>query len=127
MAVAPLKLKRVLPDDFDFPTFQIVWNVNGKNDADTCHLILTGSARTHTAKPRGEIMTLFTVRPNDHQFAGADLFDFCRSACFHSTSRTGASKIRMLTCAATLSAIDRSVRALGASGCAITIGCPISD
>src|SRR6516162_6893615 len=116
MSVAPLELQGVLPNQLDFAKFQIIRNVYRKDDAHARHFVLTGRARAHSTQHRSEIMTLLAVRPEDHQFTRTEFFDLRRSACLHSTSSTGASKLRMLTCAATFSAIDRSVRALGAFG-----------
>src|SRR5437868_12238837 len=102
MSVAPFELKCILTDKFDLSKFQIVRNMDWKNDAHTGHLVFAGRAGTHAAKRRGSIVTLLAVSPDDHQFPGTYLLYFCRCG-FHSTSRTGASKLRMLTCAATFS------------------------
>src|SRR5215475_9366922 len=56
MSVTPFKLKRVLADQFDLAKFQIVRNMNGKDDAHSGHLILAGSAWTHATKHGSEMM-----------------------------------------------------------------------
>src|SRR5215470_18526402 len=98
-----------------------------QDDANPGHFILARSTGAHTAQDRGKVMAFLSIGLDDHQLTGTDFLDFRGSSSLHSTSRTGASKLRILTCAATFSAIVRNVRALGASGLAITIGCPISD
>src|SRR4029077_674006 len=98
-----------------------------QDDANAGHFILARSAGAHTAQDGSKVVAFLSIRPDDHQLTRTDFLDFRRSCSLHSTSRTGASKLRILTCAATFSAIERNVRALGASGVAITIGCPIYD
>src|SRR5207247_99090 len=90
MPVAPFELKSVLPDELDLSEFQIVRNVNRKNDAYAGHLVLARGAGTHPSKSGCGVMTFLPVGPDDHQFTWADLLDL--GGCGpHSTSRTGVS------------------------------------
>src|SRR5437016_6506685 len=90
MPVAPFELKRVLPDELDLSEFQIVRNVDRKDDSHAGHLIFAGCAGTHPAKSGRGVMTLLAIGPDDHQFTRSDLLDLCWCGS-HSTSRTGVS------------------------------------
>src|SRR2546430_11172108 len=104
MPVAPLELQRVLADQFDPPEFEVVRDVDGKNNSNSGHLVFTGGAGTHSAKHWSQMMSLVAVGPLDHQLAGINLLDL-RGVCglyvcparHHSTSLECAHYIRALT------------------------------
>src|SRR6185503_6346477 len=112
---------------------QRVGDMDGKNDADPGHFIPAGCAWAKAAQHLSLVTGFVTVGPQDLKFVRSDLLDLCWSGCLnasahsYSTSRIGASKLRMLTCCATFCAISRSTFELGASGIATTIGLPMSD
>src|SRR5688572_27673915 len=76
MAVTPLELEGVLPDDFDSSEFKVVGNVHRQDQPHPCHLILAGRARTHSSKKWRNMMRFVSVGPLDHQLSRRHLFDF---------------------------------------------------